>query len=101
MERVVTDENGGIPVDDERTIRSHAGEAITDGRNLPGYLLIGLGLVALGLALVAAGYGFRGWALIAGVVCVVSFVVGVLVIMREHRRVKELEGQALFDQEGH
>ncbi|MCJ0905915.1 hypothetical protein [Rhodococcus sp. ARC_M6] len=57
--------------------------------------------MALGLALVAAGYGFRGWALIAGVVCVVSFVVGVLVIMRGHRRVKELEGQALFDQEGH
>ncbi len=64
-------------------------------------LLIGLGLATLGLTLVAAGYGFRGWAVIAGVVCVVSFIVGTLAILMEHRRVKRLEGQELFDQEGH
>lgn len=62
-----------VHVDNERTNRSHVGEAITDGRNYPGYLLIGLGLATLGLTLVAAGYGFRGWAVIAGCVCVISF----------------------------
>lgn len=36
-----------------------------------------------------------------GVVCVVSFIVGTLAILMEHRRVKRLEGQELFDQEGH
>ncbi len=76
MECAVTNASESSPVDDEHTNRSHVGEAISDGRNYPGYLLIGLGLATLGLTLVAAGYGFRGWAVIAGVVCVVSFIVG-------------------------
>ncbi|MEV3976598.1 hypothetical protein AB0K68_52160, partial [Streptomyces sp. NPDC050698] len=65
----MTNASGSSPVDDEHTNRSHVGEAISDGRNYPGYLLIGLGLATLGLTLVAAGYGFRGWAVIAGAVC--------------------------------
>ena len=32
------------PQDDVRTIRAHAGEAITDSRNWPGYVLMALGL---------------------------------------------------------
>lgn len=90
-----------VHVDNERTNRSHGGEAITDGRNYPGYLLIGLGLATLGFTLVAAGYGIRGWAVIAGCVCVISFIVGALAILLEHRRVKRLEGRELLDQEGH
>lgn len=92
-----------VPVDNERTNRSHVGgEAITDGRNYPGYLLVGLGLATLGLTLVAAGYGFRGWAVIAGSVCVISFIVGgALAILMEHRRVKRLENRELLDQKGH
>lgn len=97
----MSDKDEGLPVDDDRTNRSHVGEAITDGRNYPGYLLIGLGLATLGFTLVAAGYGFRGWAVIAGSVCVLSFVAGVLVFLAERRRIKRLEGEDLFDQEGH
>lgn len=97
----MTNTSGSSPVDDEHTNRSHVGEAISDGRNYPGYLLIGLGLATLGLTLVAAGYGFRGWSIIAGIVCVVSFIVGTAVILMEHRGVKRLDGQELFDQEGH
>ena len=101
MECAVTNMSGSSPVDDEHTNRSHVGEAISDGRNYPGYLLIGLGLATLGLTLVAAGYGFRGWAVIAGSVCVISFIVGALAILMEHRRVKRLEGRELLDQKGH
>lgn len=95
------DANDDLPVDDARTNRSHVGEAVIDGRNYPGYVLIGLGLVALGLTLVAAGYGFRGWALIAAMVCAVSFGLGIFVVLMERRRVKRCEGQGLMDQEGH
>lgn len=97
----MSDKDESLPVDDDRTNRSHVGEAITDGRNYPGYLLIGLGLATLGFTLVAAGYGFRGWTVIAGSVCVLFFVVGALMVLAERRRIKRLEGEDLFDQEGH
>lgn len=48
------------PTDTARTNRAHAGEAIEDARNWPGYGLIALGLVLMALALVAAGGGFEG-----------------------------------------
>ncbi|MFZ2172883.1 MAG: hypothetical protein WAW17_02390 [Rhodococcus sp. (in: high G+C Gram-positive bacteria)] len=86
--------------DADRTMRSHAGEAISDNRNWPGYILIGTGIVVLGLALVAAGYGFEGWAVIAGAVCVLGFIVGVVLVLLERRRVKKLEGKELTDQGG-
>ena len=54
----------------------------------PGIILIGLGLAALGLTLTAAGGGFEGWSVIGGVVTGVCFVVGVALIVLEHRRVK-------------
>lgn len=93
--------NGELPIDDAHTNRSHVGEGIADGRNYPGYLLIGLALATLGLTLVALGYGFQGWALIGGAVCAVSLVLGVVVILLERRRIKHLEGNDLMDQEGH
>ncbi|MFE4503058.1 hypothetical protein ACFRFQ_24665 [Rhodococcus sp. NPDC056743] len=96
----MTDEQA-LPVDDAHTNRSHVGEGIADGRNYPGYLLIGLALATLGLTLVALGYGFRGWALIAGVVCAASLALGVAAVLVERRRVKRLEGKDLLDQEGH
>jgi len=97
----VAETNGDLPVDDAHTNRSHVGEGIADGRNYPGYLLIGLALATLGLTLVALGYGFQGWALIAGAVCAVSLVLGVAAVLLERRRVKRLEGHNLTDQEGH
>ncbi|MDI9913727.1 hypothetical protein [Rhodococcus sp. IEGM 1379] len=93
--------NGELPIDDAHTNRSHVGEAIADERGYPGYILIGLGLAALGLALVAAGYGFRGWALLAGIVCAASFAFGVFAVLMERRRIKRFEGRDLLDQEGH
>jgi hypothetical protein len=89
------------PQDDSRTVRAHAGEAITDARNYPGYILIALGLVALGLALTAAGGGFEGWSIIAGIACPVLFAVGVALVLLERKRIKNMEGKSLTDPGGH
>lgn len=98
---MVSDIDRNVPVDDAHTNRSHVGEALTDERSYPGYLLVGLGLAALGMTLVAAGYGFHGWALIAGLICAASFVFGISEVLFEHRRVKKIEGLDLRDQQGH
>ncbi|AYF76232.1 hypothetical protein D7D52_23055 [Nocardia yunnanensis] len=90
----------GFP-DDSRTTRAHAGEALEDGYNFPGIVLCALALVALAACLTAAGYGFPGRAVIAGVIAAVAAVAGVGWLLIEHRRVKAKEGLALHDQRGH
>ncbi len=74
--------------DDARTIRPHAGESIEDVRNWPGLILAGVGLVLLALTLTAAGYGFEGWAIIAGIACAVCLLGGIGLVVAEHRRVQ-------------
>nr|WP_187689000.1 hypothetical protein [Nocardia wallacei] len=93
-------DSAGFP-DDARTTRSHAGEGLEDGYNVPGIVLCALGIVAMALALTAAGYGFAGWAVVAGVVAAVCGVAGVAWLLLEHRRVKAKEGLSLTDQQGH
>ncbi|GGG20120.1 hypothetical protein GCM10007304_37510 [Rhodococcoides trifolii] len=88
-------------VDDSRTARAHAGEAITDARNWPGYFLVALGLAALGLALTAAGGGFEGWTMIAGVSSVVLIAAGIGLVLFQRKRVKAQEGKSLMDPGGH
>ncbi|MGW5573964.1 hypothetical protein ACWEVD_22450 [Nocardia thailandica] len=87
--------------DEARTTRSHAGESIEDVRNWPGLILVGLGLILLALTLTAAGYGFAGWAVIAGVLCGVCLIAGVAIVLGEHWRVKAREGLDLSDPQGH
>ncbi|MGF7124362.1 hypothetical protein [Rhodococcus sp. BE178] len=57
--------------------------------------------VALGLTLVAAGYGFAGWAWIAGIICGGALLVGTALVLAEDRRVKRLDNASLTDQLGH
>ncbi|WP_305091619.1 hypothetical protein [Prescottella sp. R16] len=90
-----------LPIDRANTFREHAGEAIDDEMNWPGYGLIALGIATLGMALAAAGYGFNGWALIAAVVCVSSFAVGIGLVVAEHTHVKHVEHRHLREQLGH
>ncbi|WP_254189768.1 hypothetical protein [Nocardia noduli] len=92
--------DGNFP-DHARTSRSHAGEGIQDGYNVPGIVLWALGIVALGLALTAAAYGFNGWAIIAAIVCAIAILTGTGWLLLEHRRIKNKEGLALTDQAGH
>lgn len=87
--------------DEPRTTRTHAGETIEDTRNWPGIIMVALGLVGLALTLTAAGYGFRGWAIIGGIATAVLLVGGVGIVLAEHRRVKIREGTTLTDQRGH
>ncbi|MEV0336526.1 hypothetical protein [Nocardia sp. NPDC050717] len=83
----MTDPEERFP-DHARTIRPHAGESIEDVRNWPGLILAGVGLVLLALTLTAAGYGFEGWAIIAGIACAVCLLAGIGLVVAEHRRVQ-------------
>nr|WP_137723172.1 hypothetical protein [Prescottella subtropica] len=74
----------------------HPGEAMADTRGWPGYGLIAVAIITLGMTLVAAGYGFRGWALIAGTICAASLVVGALLVATEHRRVRRLDAAGVL-----
>ncbi|MEV6099818.1 hypothetical protein [Nocardia sp. NPDC051981] len=71
-----------------------------DSWNWPGLIVVGIGIVCAALALVAAGYGFAGRAIVAGVIGGVCLLVGVLLVLAEHRRVKRMEGLELTDPEG-
>ncbi|AMY51750.1 hypothetical protein HQO38_16000 [Rhodococcus fascians] len=93
--------SGAEANDDDRTMRGHAGEAIVDARNWPGYICIGLALVSLGLTLTAAGYGFEGWAWTGAVLAPVLLVAGTVLVLLERRRVKAQEGKSLTDPAGH
>ncbi|WP_327152347.1 hypothetical protein [Nocardia sp. NBC_01329] len=87
--------------DDARTTRSHAGESIEDRRNWPGIILAAVGIVMVGLTLTAAGYGFAGWAVIAGIAGVICLIAGGLIVVAEHRRIKAEEGVPLREPRGH
>ncbi|MTE15702.1 hypothetical protein [Nocardia aurantiaca] len=87
--------------DRARTTRSHAGESMVDARNWPGLILFALGIAALVATLAAAGYGFAGRAIVAGVICVVCLTLGAALVIIEHRRVKHREGRNLGDPGGH
>lgn len=96
-----SEESEDDAVDDSRTAREHAGEAITDTRNWPGYFLVALGLAALGLTLTAAGGGFEGWAMIGTIACVLFFALGIGLVLLQRKRVKAQEGKSLMDPGGH
>lgn len=87
--------------DPERTTRAHAGEAIADARNWPGYILLALGLGCLGLAITAAGGGFEGWAMILFPATLLLFAAGTGAVLFERARVKKGEGKSLMDPAGH
>lgn len=87
--------------DNCRTTRSHAGEGIQDGYNIPGIILWAFGIVALGSTLTAAAYGFTGWAIIAGILCATGILGGSAWLLLEHRRIKVHEGLHLTDPCGH
>ncbi|WP_433723129.1 hypothetical protein ACQP0C_23515 [Nocardia sp. CA-129566] len=84
-----------------RVSRKHAGEGIENGYNAVGVMLLGLGIVALALALIAGGYGYAGLAAVAGVVCAVLFLGGGAVIVAEWRRRRSRDGLIPEVRQGH
>lgn len=91
----------GQPQDHSRTMRDHAGEAIVDARNWPGYVCIGAALALMGLTLTAAASGFEGWAWMGAVAVPLLALLGVVLVLLEHKRVKAAEGKSLTDPGGH
>jgi hypothetical protein len=49
------------PTDYSRTTQPHAGEFMKDTRGLPGYLLMGVAVLAVVACVASAGYGHQGW----------------------------------------
>ncbi|MGV9414504.1 hypothetical protein ACWDOP_31765 [Nocardia sp. NPDC003693] len=64
----------------------HPGDAIEDHGEFPALFLCALGVVAVGLTLTAAGYGFRGWATIGAIAAAVLLTTGLLLIRYEYFR---------------
>ncbi|TQM33034.1 hypothetical protein [Nocardia bhagyanarayanae] len=91
----------GVFPDHHRTTRTHAGEAIEDAKNWPGMVLVGVGIVLVALTLTAAGYGFEGWAIVAGIAAGLSIVIGAVLVFAEHKRVQRKHGDSLYDDRGH
>ncbi|WP_227983544.1 hypothetical protein [Nocardia spumae] len=83
------------------TTRRHAGEGIEDTGNIPGIVLCALGAVALALALTAAGYGFAGWAIVAGVVCAICLIGGITWLVVESRRTSRRDQWEPMQRQGH
>ena len=81
------DDLSNDPTDHARTAVPRAGEAMKDNRGLPGYVLMGLAVVAIVVCLVAAAQGATGWTIGAGIVAIVAAVVGSAWVYSQRRRV--------------
>ena len=79
------------PVDHARTTRPHAGESMTDTKNMPALIVIGLALVSFvgGLAAFATRHHDVGLTLAA--IAAAGFVIGLAWLVVEHRRVRRIE----------
>lgn len=75
-------------VDGSNTAREHAGEVVRDVRGWPGYGALMGGVVLIALCVLAAGYGYEGWAWITGVVGVLVLAFGVLAVAAAYRRAR-------------
>jgi hypothetical protein len=93
--------SGDYTADSANTVREHAGEALEDTRNWPGYLCIGLALAALGLTLTAGAYGFGGWVWIGAIAAVALLAAGLTIVLLERKRVNAREGRDLTEPGAH
>jgi uncharacterized membrane protein YcjF (UPF0283 family) len=83
------------PIDHDRTTRKHAGRTMKDTAATPGLVAIGLGTVALVVAL----FGFARGQVAAGVIAAGAAVLlmgaGCAWLIRESRRVRRIENRYL------
>jgi hypothetical protein len=76
------------PVDHARTTLPLAGEAIKDGSNVPGLLLVGVAVVALVVCLATFAMGHSTVGVVAAAVTVVAAVIAGAWLTVTHRRVR-------------
>jgi hypothetical protein len=79
------------PVDHSRTTRPHAGESMTDTKNMPALIVIGVALASFIGALTAHASGHHSTGLVFGSISAVLLVVGLAWLAIEHRRVRGVE----------
>jgi hypothetical protein len=79
------------PVDHVRTTRPHAGESMTDTKNMPALILIGVALVCFVGSLAAHATSHHGTGMVFGALALAGFAIGLLWLFVEHRRVRNIE----------
>ena len=79
------------PVDHARTTRPHAGESMTDTRNMPALIVIGVALVCFVGGLAAHATGHHSTGLMFGSFSAAGLVIGLVWLAVEHRRGRNIE----------
>ncbi|CAJ1510306.1 protein UsfY [[Mycobacterium] burgundiense] len=81
------------PVDHARTTRPRAGEAMKDGKNLPGLITMGLGVAALVICLFLFAAGHPTAGIVAAVAAALLMGGALTWMFFTHRRVSRLQHQ--------
>jgi hypothetical protein len=81
------------PVDHARTTRPHAGESMTDTKNMPALIVIGVALVCFVGGLAAHATSHHSTGLVFGSISAALLVVGMAWLWIEHRRVRNIEAR--------
>jgi hypothetical protein len=79
------------PVDHSRTTRPHAGESMTDTKNMPALIVIGMALVCFVGSLAAFATSHHDTGLAFASIAAAGFIIGILWLAIEHRRVRGVE----------
>jgi len=79
------------PVDHARTTRPHAGESMTDTKNMPALIVIGVALVSFVCGLAAHATNHHSTGIAFGSASAALLAVGLVWIWIEHRRVRGIE----------
>jgi membrane associated rhomboid family serine protease len=79
------------PVDHSRTTRPHAGESMTDTKNMPALIVIGFALLCFVGSLAAFATRHHDTGLVFASIAAAGFVIGMLWLAIEHRRVRGIE----------
>lgn len=89
------------PVDHSRTTQPHAGESFIDTLQLPGLILIALGVFGIAGVVAALAYNHHELLLTLTSVAAGLLIAGGLVITFEHHRVQRVERQWLSEHPDH
>lgn len=86
------------PTDHSRTTQPRAGEWFKDPRDVPGPVLIAIGVLAVVFCLAAAAngyaaYGYTGWAISMGLVAILVGTAGAAWLLVEDRRLRRVEAE--------
>src|SRR4051812_50202869 len=79
------------PLDHSRTTRPHAGESMTDTKNMPALIVIGVALACFIGALTAHATSHHSTGLVFGGISAALLVVGLAWMAIEHRRARGVE----------